>query len=1066
MGSYLDNLVALLAKAREELHIADLTEADLQRILDESQENVQKSAQKVEQAKLAVEKTTEQLSSIKEARIASEAKAATAASEENDARLVADMTQKMLDDAAMVHSIANKETARTLEKVGVALQETIRTATAHYQKKTKQREEIDIATVRLFATEKAVDYAVARANTTVENRLCDKLLAEKLAEVKTAEMDVVGWMKLIGEVQKEKEEARFDKVMAQLGASLKEAEQRAENSLVAEDEEKKAAAIYIVEQKSAGETDIEALEEKKREKLLEKQAKTEELLFAQADAKTALEASNIASTSATMLAAEAETAINEGKADQEAALKKLEQHLQSVRDDVKQKKAEHHQASEDFSKTKAHIAAIGESIEKFMQQAAQAEAEEQAARKAADTARKLADNAVKVRLSISSESADLLMQAQQVLAESARNAEDTVIKQQQYRAEIEQQHQQALADQAHSETALREAEQALLATQAGWDQEEERLIREIEAGEKSKAAWSQAFDQKIQEYENKLREAGDAAEQLRLAAAEAQKKVALIEQEIETLDTAIYAFEPAKEELIRKTDRLCEEYLAASQERLSQIYALRQTANEEAALYRQTISEATEAIASMENKEAELRAKLEVSRAHVERIIESAKDQLMAADAQVNLRRAEEEASKKALGEVAEYLESINIEIPAMDTDTQTLLETAIREAAPAADMAEAEFDGTAMAGQEIEAEQPDAATAAEIEDGETATDMAAAETAAAIEPQAGPELEAEQPDAATVAEIAGGKPAADMAAAETAAAIEPQAEPELEQPDAAAAAEIAGGEPAPDMAAADTAAAIEPQAEQEPEAEQPDAAAAVEIAGGEPAPDMAAADTAAAAQAGAKQPEHDLYEEAVQAQLTIELEATRLLEELAALSEADGATENNSPTENMLSETHAEPQAIDHDGLQKAEAERQLIAEEAKEAKPERQLTAEDVEEAEIMAGLSGSIPRIDKDEAAEFTAWLNLIDGDIIKKMMQDEQPPHKMPAPEVNLDDWMANLEKTMNEEEAIAKQMMEQKMTEERKRAVAAGEGDYQLPEDGNGDTNPAPAKKVKKGFRFF
>ena len=72
---------------------------------------------------------------------------------------------------------------------------------------------------------------------------------------------------------------------------------------------------------------------------------------------------------------------------------------------------------------------------------------------------------------------------------------------------------------------------------------------------------------------------------------------------------------------------------------------------------------------------------------------------------------------------------------------------------------------------------------------------------------------------------------------------------------------------------------------------------------------------------------------------------------------------------------------------------------------------SAEEEEEAAILADLSGSIPGVDKDEAAEFTAWLNLIDGDIINKMMQDDHPRHKTPPSEVNLDDWMANLEKTM-------------------------------------------------------
>jgi hypothetical protein len=1167
MGSYLDNLVALLENGKQEMHAPGLSEGDMQDIVSESQEYGQKCSREVEQAKLTVEKTAEQLSSIKEARIASETKAATAAAEENDARLAAEITQKMLEEAAMVHSIANKETARILEKAGVALQETIRTANSYYQKKIKQREEIDIATVRLFATEKAIDYAVARAKTAVSGRVREKLLAEKLTEVKTAEIQVVGWMQRMDEVLAEKEAARFDKVMAQLEASLQDAEQRTANSLLAEEEEKKSSAIYVVEQKAAGEAEIEALEQRKRQKLAEKQAKTEELLFSQADSKTTLEASNIAATAATMLAAEAETAINQGKVDQETAIKKLEEHLQAVREDVGQKKEAYLLSGEALTQIKDRISNIDQLIAQLNQQAAQAVSEEQAARDAADTARKLADNAVKVRLSISSESANLLMQAQQVLVESANNAEEAVVRQQQLRAEIEQQYQQALADEAQGESAVHQAEQVMAQAKADWDKEEERLVREIEAADKAKTDWSQAFDTKIKEYENRLMAARDQAEQLKQAAATAQQKVGQIEKAIEALDAAIYAFEPAKEALICKTDQICESYLAASQDKLNQISVVRQAANEEAVLYRQTLGEAKEAIASMENKEAELRAKLEVARAHVARIIEVAKDQLLTADAEVNLWRAEEEACNKALGEVAEYLESINIEIPALATDTQSLLETAVREAplfgAPqAAAMAEPEAEIAAIeATLAMEATESAEQTAIAAEPAAEAmpAQPEAAWGAALVEAEEPPE-QPEPPEKAEAAALPEENEATAWPEEQTEEAAQPAEvtpvalavadDDDYGVPIAVAALRDEVVMPAPKMESQATA-QPEPIAAAAAEAAAEPEMAAVEIATAMLTEDIlleepqatgftAAAGLPASETLGEVKPEHDLYEEAVQAQLTIELEATRLLEELAALAAAEGVEEDygaklaealqkhdaamaedfavaqpplgQRPRATIVvssgpDEAPAAPEPAPLEAELTVAAAGEEIATDVSEAsqgpeefataqpaalaieaaelaaaaeaglaaplssdivvEPERALTPEEEEEAAIMAGLSGSIPRISKDDAAEFSAWLDLIDGDIINKMMQDEQPSHKVAAPQVNLDDWMANLEKTLDEEELAAKKIMAQKMESAEKKAVAASEEEDYLPEEEAArEISAAPVKKAKKSFRFF
>lgn len=115
MEKNFDNLTMILDKCKEEMHGA-ANEDELQRLISDAHNYIDTCNSELEQAKKAIELTNEQLNAVTEAHKESEHRADLAATEESDAHTAWEMAKKMLDDATIADSLANKEAAMILQK--------------------------------------------------------------------------------------------------------------------------------------------------------------------------------------------------------------------------------------------------------------------------------------------------------------------------------------------------------------------------------------------------------------------------------------------------------------------------------------------------------------------------------------------------------------------------------------------------------------------------------------------------------------------------------------------------------------------------------------------------------------------------------------------------------------------------------------------------------------------------------------------------------------------------------------------------------------------------------------
>ena len=113
----------------------------------------------------------------------------------------------------------------------------------------------------------------------------------------------------------------------------------------------------------------------------------------------------------------------------------------------------------------------------------------------------------------------------------------------------------------------------------------------------------------------------------------------------------------------------------------------------------------------------------------------------------------------------------------------------------------------------------------------------------------------------------------------------------------------------------------------------------------------------------------------------------------------------------------------------------------------------AEEAEEAAIMRGLTGSIPTAinssEKGSSEDYSAWLEMIDNEMVEKVMAEDGEPAAADTDPEKVAGWMSDLEKQVNAEEAA----------EEVAPAATAEE-----PAE-----DPAPAEeppKKKHRFHFF
>ena len=1009
MEKNFDNLVMILDKCKEDMHSA-ANEEELEQLIDEALNYIVTCNSDLEQAKKTIELTNEQLNAIIDAHKESENRAEAAAVEERDAHTAWEMAQKMLDDATIADGLANKEAAMILQKAATVLKDTVANAEEFYHKKAQEKEEVDAATIRLLATQKAIEYTVARAYTTEGIRLRDVVLAQLMSDVKVGEKEVIGWQKSLNEVTKEKEEGRFAEKISALQESLQAAEEKIDLNIIAEEDEYNKQQSYIQEQQISCQERLAAIDEQIKNKTAERVLKEDELTSAKDKYDQLLAESNSADLTAEQVALDIDEAINKDKEEKAAAFARLDDEVEQVRQSVAIKKQDYLSVSEKARTAASHLDDVKQQMVSLQQRAEAAKAEEESAHEAAEVARRLVDNAVKVRLSIGQESADLLLSAQEALTESATAAEELEQKKYQYRIDLEQKCQEMAFNVEQAEKDVDSADRNVVFAKAVWENEEAELVKEIENVSTQKSELDDSFDHKTEEYDIRLTTVRNAAEKVRSQLASAKETVADLEKHLTDLAQNIATIELERSHIEKDIDEICTNYLSESQARLDVILADKQLAQNEAELYRRELGTAQNDLAALDARETELSARLAEAQARVAGIIEAGSEQVLAAEIELESRKEAEETARQEADEIAKYIEESNI--PQVDYSTIPLANDVNLVAEPIDEEIE-----EALAAKSAEAPAED--------------------------------IKEENIEDADSSLAAKKEPGAEDLAAEDELLVEDSLEDLLEEID-----EII--ENTQELAPIDEAAV---QEEGEPENEAPDIDEELDII--EDTADITEEidEDAAEEATGATAPDDSVAAEETEA---IGLEIADAILETKPQEET---TKVELEAENTVA-VEQQPAEVKPAESEKATAtlEEEEFLTEADDSEARRR-AEEEAEEAAILAGLTGSFPKIDADdtdESAEYTAWLDIISSDVIEKLMnEDENKDTTVNQADVN--DWIADLEQTFIKEDLALKHNDDEPEKEVAKEQTQ----DKDSASDGHKDKHSNKKnKKNKKSFRFF
>ncbi len=954
MEKNFDNLTMILDKCKEEMHGA-ANEDELQRLISDAHNYIDTCNSELEQAKKTIELTNEQLNAVTEAHKESEHRADLAATEESDAHTAWEMAKKMLDDATIADSLANKEAAMILQKAATVLQDTVANAEEFYLKKAQEKEEIDAATIRLLATQKSIEYTVARAYTTEGIRLRDVVLAQLMADVKTGEKEVVGWQKSIDEINKEKEVGRFNEKISALQESLRAAEEKIDLNIIAEEEEHSKQQSYLEEQKKSCRERLSAIDEQMQDKIAQKTLKDDELTTARSQYEQLLAESNSADLTLEQVARDIDDAINKDKEEKLAAFDRLDDGIEQIRQSVAVKKQDYMAAEEKVRTATSHLDDVKQQLVSLQQRAEVAKAEEESAHEAAEVARRLVDNAVKVRLSISQESADLLLSAQEALTESANAAEELEQKKYQYRIDLEQKCQEMDLSVEQAEKDTDSAEHDAVFAKAVWENEEAELVKEIERVSAQKKELDENFDHKVEEYDIRLTTVRAAADKVRSQLAAATETVADLERHLADLEQDIAAFGLERSRIESDTDERCTTYLSESQARLDVILADKQIAQNEAEVYRRELDSAQNDLAALEARAAELSAKLTAAQNSVGELIDAGSEQVLAAEIELESRKEAEEAARLAADEIAQYIEDSNV--PPVDYSTIPLTNEVDLVDEPIVEEMEDELTDD-IAAEEAELTDEDAFTDTDIET---------------------EELLAEQD-------------------------IDESLEDLIEEIDDI----IENTQDLEPIAKDDLASDIEVAEENEEQEELSIAEDNQEASEEEPL----LSDEEILSEAV---PEEEEISDAILEQP----EDSELIIEDAVIvpkEEADVAIAETDESEEVADETVAT--AEETDAAAQLEIEEEIPTEEDAEAKRRAEEEAEEAAILAGLTGGLPKIDTDDSDESAEYTAWLDIISSDVIEKLMNEDDSNNAANA-QTDANDWIADLEQTFIKEDLALK-----------------------------------------------
>ena len=606
------------------------------------------------QAQKTVALTTAQHETVAAARSTGQEKLASAISEEEDARVAAETVQRMIEDAHTLNCMANSDTARILQKAEDVLDETAKRAVSFYHEKKLQREEVEAALRRLDATEKAVLYTVAKAERRASEKMLLKLIAERRQEVCAAEYESIRVRSKRDDLLAQKEDVVA--AISGLHDALQRAKQEAKEREATRDRLQSEAAENMAIVEAENEENLHALAEQNSAAEQEKQRFTEDLAAAEAfyaDCEAEYETAARLSEEAKRNSADTALSVQQ---EQETAIHEMENRLTELRQESEMRREAYSDALSQREAAEAERMRLQQVVEQCHKKAEDARAEQQAAQDAAQTAYRLAENATKIRESISSESSELLLHAQQVLIEAANAAQKLKEEKELLRKAAEQECALILERVGHAAQTLEKVCCRVDEADVACQEIERQLVDEAAKLERERHEWATRTAAAIEQAERACEQAAHNAEEKRQVAAEALAELDKMRAGLQQAEELLVQLGQRKEEAAAKYA----EQLAAIQRQLDgelQRLADRATAAAAAVQQQEEDYASKQEVLSLLCQEIEQTSDLlREMNAHVDEIVAVGVLDIISAEEVVGGSRYKEEAARRAAEEVVSYL--------------------------------------------------------------------------------------------------------------------------------------------------------------------------------------------------------------------------------------------------------------------------------------------------------------------------------------------------------------------------------------------------------------------------
>lgn len=519
----MDNLetnTMILEQCRLEMdNLAVLGAAGMNDAVVKAEKRARICNQELRQATKAVELTAKQKKTVEDARLAGEEKLSAATQDEEDARIAAETVKRMIDDASNVRGASNKDTARILQRAEVVLDDTYQRAVRVYQEKKNQREEIEAAMLRLYATEKAVLYTMAKAERNEGEKLLTKIIADKKHQVCAAEYEVL----LLAATEEELREKADDRQSAlrRLEEEMRLANDRVEQAAGDLDQATADFVNQINACEKRNDEEQAALREEQKQYQKLRESTEAELVRAESLVEDKQTDHKAKEENLAQVQTQAEADLEAAKQEQAAGLAEEERQLSLLREEMSRNQAALTEAEVKYTAAQAEAERLRGLVNDFAARAAEAEAEEVSARDAAETANRLAENAIKIRESISSESSQLLLHAQEVLLEAAASAQQLMDEKSLLRAAAQNESDRIGKQAALAENTAQQAGELVEMKKTACQDIEAKLAKAQQLAEIQKAHLQAILDAAQDAAEERLQEARSLSEKAKSAVDEA-----------------------------------------------------------------------------------------------------------------------------------------------------------------------------------------------------------------------------------------------------------------------------------------------------------------------------------------------------------------------------------------------------------------------------------------------------------------------------------------------------------------------------------------------------------------